>query len=83
MNEDSGFMASRSSNVGETRPKAAEFCDSETELLRRVRERLKAAEEDVARIASENARLVTENTALRAKLAPNGARSKRRLRSVA
>jgi AcrR family transcriptional regulator len=39
-----------------------------TELLRRARERLKAAEKDLVRIASENARLVTENSLLRARL---------------
>lgn len=39
------------------------------ELLRLARERLKAAERDVRRIASENARLVTENAVLKAKLA--------------
>jgi hypothetical protein len=61
------------------------------ELLRLVRERLKAAEKDVVRIASENARLVTENTVLKARLATcnvvefAGTKpgSKRRLRSVA
>jgi hypothetical protein len=61
------------------------------ELLRLVRERLKAAEKDVVRIASENARLVTEITVLKARLtsrnvvefAGAGPRSKRRLRSVA
>src|SRR5882724_7930512 len=37
------------------------------ELLRLVRERLKAAEKDVARIASENARLVTGNSLLKAR----------------
>jgi hypothetical protein len=61
------------------------------ELLRLVRERLKAAEKDVVRIASENGRLVTEITVLKARLtsrnvvefAGTGPRSKRRLRSVA
>jgi len=61
------------------------------ELLRLVRECLKAAEKDVVRIASENARLVTENTVLKARLASRnvvefpgtGLGSKRRLRSVA
>jgi len=38
------------------------------EVLRRTRERLKAAEKNVIRIASENARLVTENAVLKAKL---------------
>jgi regulator of replication initiation timing len=58
---------------------------------RLVRERLKAAEKDVVRIASENARLVTENTVLKARLASRNViefagtkpGSKRRLRSVA
>jgi hypothetical protein len=39
------------------------------ELLRLARERLKTVEKDVIRIASENARLVTENAVLKAKLA--------------
>jgi len=38
-------------------------------ILRLARERLRAAERDIARIASENARLVTENAVLRAKVA--------------
>jgi hypothetical protein len=38
-------------------------------ILRLVRERLRAAEKDVARSASENARLVTENAVLKAKVA--------------
>jgi regulator of replication initiation timing len=38
-------------------------------MLRLTRERMQAAERDVARIASENARLVTENAVLKAKLA--------------
>jgi hypothetical protein len=38
------------------------------ELLRLARERLKDAQRDVVRIASENARLVTENAVLKAKL---------------
>jgi hypothetical protein len=39
------------------------------ELLHLAREHLKAAERDVVRIASENARLVTENAVLKAILA--------------
>jgi hypothetical protein len=39
------------------------------ELLHLARDRLKTAEKDVVRIASENARLVTENAVLKAKLA--------------
>lgn len=50
------------------------------ELLRIARERLKAAEKDVRRIASENARLVTENAVLRAKI---GTRNVIELASVA
>src|SRR5262249_4264694 len=38
------------------------------ELLRSTRERLKAAQKDVTRIAFENAQLVTENAVLKAKL---------------
>jgi len=38
------------------------------EQLRRARERLKIADQEVLRIASENARLVTENSLLRARL---------------
>lgn len=38
------------------------------EMLRLTRERLKTAETDIRRIASENARLVTENAVLKAKL---------------
>jgi hypothetical protein len=38
-------------------------------MLRLARERLRAAEKDVARIASENARLVTEKAVLKAKVA--------------
>jgi hypothetical protein len=39
------------------------------ERLRQARARLKATEKDLIRIASENARLITENAVLRAKLA--------------
>jgi cell division septum initiation protein DivIVA len=38
------------------------------ELLRQARERVKAAEKDLVRIASDNARLITENAVLRARL---------------
>jgi hypothetical protein len=38
------------------------------DLLRQTRERLKAVEKDLVRIASENARLLTENAVLKAKL---------------
>ena len=38
------------------------------ELLREARERVRGAERDLVRIASENARLVTENAVLKAKL---------------
>ena len=39
-----------------------------TEQLRRVRGRLKTAEQELRRIASENARLVTENSLLRVRV---------------
>ena len=38
------------------------------EQLRRARKRLKIGEQELARIASENARLITENALLRARL---------------
>jgi hypothetical protein len=38
------------------------------ELLRLTRQRLKAAQKDITRIASENARLVTENAVLTARV---------------
>jgi hypothetical protein len=43
------------------------------DLLRQTRERLKVAGKDLVRIASENARLVTENAVLKAKLTSRNA----------